>query len=213
MEVVLRCATRSSPPIPLSGRDGNSGAASCGCREALSLRAACPASAGAVSRSSPDSRGRNAHGAGTNGRKGGAPVGEVLRGDRGCGLRRPDPLCRRDVDYGEVWRTLSNGHVRHQRHWGFPHRSTHDRLDRAIPTAPELAALPGRWSARRLHHLFKLRIRNLPGCANRRPLARSGLYGWKRLAGIPWGLDRGAPGRPALERSIGNNGAGEGNVE
>ena len=207
MAVVLRCAARWSTPVPFASRGGGSGVVSFEYREPLPLRVVCLTSAGTVSRLVPDCRGRIARRAGIRRRKGKAAVGQVLRGDCGCRLRRPDPICRRNMDYGEVWRTLPHGHIRHQCHRRLSDWSTHDPSDRAISTAPELATIPGGRCARRLHHLFELRIRDLSSCANRCPLARFAVYGGKRLAGISGCLDGGAIGRPAVGMSIGSNGA------
>ncbi len=183
MEVVLRCATRRIPLIAVSDRDGNAAAAP-------DVRP--------VSTQRSNGGHRIANGAGGTRRKGDSPVGQVLRGDCGRGVRGLGPLRRRDVGYGEVWRPFPDGHLPDQHHWCLPDRNPHDPLDGTFSAPPQLATFPGGGRARRIYDVFKLRIRDLSGRSNGRALVGFGLHGKQRNTRIPGCLDGRATGRPAI---------------
>ena len=198
MEVVLRCATRWGPLLAASDRDGEAAMAPLVRPPAIPLQAMCVVPVGAASRPRSDRRHRTANGAHRTRRKGDSPVGQVLGGDCGRGIRRPDPLCRRNMDHGEVWRAIPDGYLSDQHRRNLPDLNPHDHLDGAFPSPSQLATFPGGGRARRIHDFFELRIRDLSGRPNGRALVGFGIHGGQRIARIPWCLDGRTAGRSAL---------------
>src|ERR1022692_3432499 len=70
-------------------------------------------------------------------------IGQIPGSAGGRRPRRPGPLCGGHLDHGEIRRPVSAGHVRHQYNGRISHRSPDDAPDRAIPTASQLAVVPG----------------------------------------------------------------------
>lgn len=205
MEVVLRCATGwlLVPVIPDQDESSSERSAVCSPGIAFDLKHAAPVCVDPVVlwlRS--DLRLRSANGARKIQQKGDLPVGQVLGG--GCGRRagRFDTLRRWHVDYREVRRSFPARHVSDQCHRSVLDWNSDDSFDGALPAPPELAALPGGWRARRIHHFFKLRVRNLSGCPNGRALVGGSLHGWKRAARIRRCLGGRISGRPSLTGPI-----------
>jgi len=198
MKVVLRCATDWSPLMVASGQGGGSLGMLIVCLRAVPLDTTRLASAAVVSRLCSDRTYPIANGTHRTRRKGDSSVGQVLGGDCGRGIRRPDPLCRRNMDHGEVRRALPDGYLSDQHHRSLPDRNPHDHLDGAFPTPFQLATFPGCGCTRRIHDFFELRIRDLSGRPNGRALVGFGLHGGQRIARIPWCLDGRTAGRPAL---------------
>jgi len=198
MKVVPRCATDWSPLMVVSGQDGNSLGMLIVRFRAVPLDTTHVASAAFVSRLCSDRNNPIANGANRTRRKGDSPVGQVLGGDCGRGIRRPDPLRRRNMDHGEVWRAIPDGYLSDQHHRSLPDRNPHDRIDGAFSAPSQLATFPGGGRARRIHDFFELRIRDLSGRPNGRALVGFGLHGGQRIARIPWCLDRRTAGRSAL---------------
>ncbi len=163
MKVVPRCATDWSPLMVVSGQDGNSLGMLIVRFRAVPLDTTRVASPALVSRLCSDRNNPIANGAHRTRRKGDSPVGQVLGGDCGRGIRRPDPLCRRNMDHGEVRRTLPDGYLSDQHHRSLPDRNPHDHLDGASPTPSQLATFPGGGRARRIHDFFELRIQDPSG--------------------------------------------------
>lgn len=204
MEVVLRCATGwlLVPLIP--DQDESSLERPAVCSPGISFDSAdavrvCVDAVVLGVRS--DLRLRSANGARKIQQKGDLPVGQVLGG--GCGRRagRFDTLRRRHVDYREVRRSFPARHVSDQCHRSVLDWNSDDPFDGALPAPPELAALPRGWRARGIHHFFKLRVRNLSGCPNRRALVGVSLYGGKCAARILRCLGGRISGRPSLVAS------------
>lgn len=188
MEVVLRCATGWLLATLISDQDDSPFDRHAVCSLGISLE---PGHAVWVCVSRPvvlglrsDLRLRSANGARKIRQKGDFPVGQVLDGDCGRRARRFGTLRRRHVDYGEVRRSLPARHVSYQCHRSFLDRNSDDSFDRAVPAPPQLAALPGGWRARGIHHFFKLRVRNLSGCPNRRRVVGASLHGRQRAGRI-----------------------------
>ena len=204
MEVVLRCAAGwlLVPVIPDQDERSleRSGASSPGISfDSADAVRVCVDAVAIWLRS--DLRLRSANGARKIQQKGDLPVGQVLGG--GCGRRagRFDTLRRRHVDYREVRRSFPARHVSDQCHRSVLNWNSDDPFDGALPAAPQLAALPGGWRAWRIHHFFKLRVRNLSGCPNRRALVGVNLHGRQRAARILRCLGGRISGRPSLVAS------------
>lgn len=168
------------------------------CLRAAPLDATRLAPAVVVSRQCSDRIYTTSSGARRTRRKGDSSVGQVLGGDCGRGIRRPDPLCRRNMDHGEVRRAIPDGYLFDQHHRSLPDRNSHDRLHGALPAPSQLATFSGGGRARRIHDFFELRIRDLSSRANRRALGGFGLYDGECVAWIPGCLDGRTIGRPAL---------------
>ena len=198
MQVVLRCATDWSPLMVVSGQGGGPLGMLVVYLRAVPLQTTRLASAAVVSRLRSDRTYPIANGANRTRRKGDSSVGQVLGCDCGRGIRRPDPLCRRNMDRGEIRRTLPDGYLSDQHHRSLPDRNPHDHVDGAFPAPSQLATFLGGGRARRIHDFFELRIRDLSGCPNGRALVGFGIHGGQRIARIPWCLDGRAAGRPAL---------------
>jgi hypothetical protein len=199
MEVVLRCATGwlLVPLVP--DQDESSSERSTVCSPGISLDSTHAARVCVDLRS--DRRLRSANGARKIQQKGDLPVGQVLGG--GCGRRtgRFDTLRRRHVDYREVRRSIPARHVSDQCHRSVLNWNSDDPFDGALPATPQLAALPGGRRAWRIHHFFKLRVRNLSGCPIRRALVGVNLHGRQRAARILRCLGGRISGRPSLVAS------------
>jgi hypothetical protein len=201
MEVALRCATGwlLVPLIPDQDEGSSERSSVCSPGISFDLKYAARVYVDPVVlclRS--DLRLRSANGALKIQQKGDPPVGQVFGG--GCGRRagRFDTLCRRHVDYREVRRALPARHVSNQCQRCILDWNSDGPFDGALPAPPQLAALPSGRRAWRIHHFFKLRVRNLSGCPNRRALVGVNLHGRQRAARILRCLGGRISGRPSL---------------
>src|SRR5260370_1263005 len=128
-------------------------------------------------------------------------VGQISGSPDGCGSRRLGPLSGRHMGHGEIRRTVSAGHIRHQCDRLVPDRSAHDSADRAPQPAPQLATVPGSGDSRGIYHVLELRVRGVPGSSRRRALDGYALRDGQRADRLPRGMAGcGAYASPAARR-------------
>lgn len=119
-------------------------------------------------------------------RKGSLLVGQVSRRASGRWSGRFGALRCRNMDLRQIWRAVPAGHVPHQYHRRLPDRRSDDPAHRAVPAAPELAAISGRRRPGWIHNVLQLRVRDISGCTLGSPLDRARLLGRERSVRVSW---------------------------